>query len=323
LTRRESFKLAGAGAAALLAVRAGGRQVLAQASSSTDLTSLGLPELDLTITDSSYEGLSSELAAGLYLVKLTNNAANPAFIVFMQLPEGMKAADLTAMLGGGGATPEDGAASPEATSGSSGPPDWYYTTYLAGGAGIGPGASATFVFNLQPGNYVVWGEDPSATQQPLDLTVTGGAGSPATSASPQAEVTIQEQATESGFAFGIGNSFVPGSQVVEIDNVSDVPHFVEIDHVPDGTTLDDVMNLLQSEMSGTPTSGGLSEADIQPIYFVGTQSGNTTQWHDISFDAGTYVLSCWVPDINKGGIPHAMEGMVNLFVVGGPGTPTS
>jgi hypothetical protein len=42
-----------------------------------------------------------------------------------------------------------------------------------GGAGIGPGQTAHFVIALHPGNYIVWGDDPSVAQTPVDLTVSG------------------------------------------------------------------------------------------------------------------------------------------------------
>jgi hypothetical protein len=326
-TLTSSLKLAGAGALAATATRFGGLTAVAQDSmpAGNVLAGLGLPEIDVTITKTGYEGLTADLTAGLYLVKATNSGSAPGFVEFMQLPEGMMLDDLMTMLSSSSSTPAAGdIASPESGGDDQGPPDWYYTTYLAGGAGVAPGATATFVIDLQPGNYVVWGEDPSAPQAPTALTVTGQAASPDASAFPPANVAIQEQASDSGFMFVIGNAFTNGSQVVEVANLTDQPHFVEVDKVPDGTTIDQVNMLLQGEMSGTPVSGGLTEADFQPFYYVGTQSAGTRQWHELSLDAGTYVIACFIGDIKKGGIPHAFEGMVSLFVVtSASGTPTA
>jgi hypothetical protein len=169
LTRRSTLKLAGAGAAAVVVARTGCSHALAQQSEGSALAALGLPELNITISDTGYAGLDSELSAGMYLIHAENTGSGPGFIEFMQLPEGMTAADLTAMLGGGGdestpiASAEDEVASPAAGQGGEdqGPPEWYYTVYLAGGAGVGPGQTAHFVLNLAPGNYVVWGEGTS------------------------------------------------------------------------------------------------------------------------------------------------------------------
>lgn len=327
MSRRSTLKLAGAGALVATAARAGGLRVLAQDATPAAggaLSALGLPELNITVTDTAYEGLASEVTAGTYLVHVTNSGSTPGFVAFMQLPEGMTSSDLLAMLGGGaaeGATPVEG----EEEGGA--PPDWFYTTYIPGGAGVDPGGTATFVFTLQPGNYVVWGEDPTASQAPVDLTVSGSAATPLAEASGtlQADVTIEEVGTDSGFAFTVQGDFGTGSAVVEVVNNSDQPHFVSFDRVPDGTTLDQVEALLQSFMTGTPTAGGLTEADVQTVYFVGTQSANTTQWHEVSLDPGTYVITCWIPDMARGGMPHALEGMYELITVGGGamGTPTS
>jgi len=330
LTRRDtlarSLKIAGAGAVAVAATKLGGLQALAP-DSTGGLAALGLPALDITLSDSSYDGIPSDTPAGLYLVNFTNNSSAVGYLEFMQLPDGLSVDDMTTLLSGGTPVPDPGAdemASPEPQEDlTQGPPSWYYTTYLAGGAGAAPGAALTFVIDLQAGNYVVWGEDPSAPQALVPLNVTDS-GTPSAGAAPEADVVIQEQATDSGFAFGIGNQFTAGTQIVQIDNATDQPHFVEIDTVPDGTTLDAVQALLQSEMGGgTPVSGGISSSDIQSYYFAGTQSGGTTQWHEVDFQPGTYVLACWIADPTNGGVPHAMEGMVNLFVIGGTATPTS
>jgi hypothetical protein len=241
----------------------------------------------------------------------------------MQLPEGMSSGDLAALLGGA-----DGgdAASPVAEGGeeAGGPPEWFYTVYIPGGAGVGPGQTAHFVVDLQPGNYIIWGEDPSAVQAPVDLTVLAGAATPATggTAMPPAGVTINEVATDEGFAFEVQGELTAGSQVIAAVNGSDQPHFIEFDVVPDGTTIEDVDALMQSFMTGEPSEGGLAESDVQPVYFIGTQSADTTQWHEVSFEPGTYLISCWISDIARGGIPHAMEGMYELVTLGGDAMAT-
>jgi hypothetical protein len=327
LTRRSALRLAGAGTIAVVATRAGGRLALAQdatpmtgGASGESFAGLGFPELTVTISDSAFEGVPDQLDSGMYLVHATYSGSQSGNVVFMQLPEGMTSSDLMTALGGGDTGGATG--SPAATGGEEGgggePPEWFYTTYIAGGAGVGPGQTAHFVIALQPGNYIVWAEDPSALQTPVDLAVNG---SPATAeassgTSPQADVTISEVATDNGFAFQFDGGPAAGVQVVAVTNNSDQPHFVEFDRVPDGTTREDVDALLQSFMSGTPMAGGLTEEDFQPVYFVGTQSAGTTQWHEIAFEAGTYVASCWIPDPTRGGTPHAMEGMHDVVTIG-------
>ena len=325
LTRRSGLKLAGAGAIAALATRR--TEIGAVAQSATPaagggvLAGLGLPELTITVTDSSFEGVGGDIDAGTYFVHVANTMQESAQVVFMQLPEGMTSADLMSMLGGGASgTPSAGdvSATPIAEEGDGGaPPEWFYSVAIPGGVGLGPGQEGQFVITLQPGNYIVWGEDPSAPQQPVDLSVAGGTATPMADVSgmPQAGFTIMEVATDDGYAFEYDGGLISGSQVVEVTNNSDQPHFVEFDLLPEGTTKADVDALMQSFMTGTPASGGLSEEDFQPVHFIGTQSAGTTQWHEISFDPGTYAVTCWIPDIARGGAPHAMEGMYDVLTI--------
>jgi hypothetical protein len=327
LTRRSTLKIAGAGAFAAVLIRTGTLEAFAQDSTpmagGQAFAGMGLPELNVSISDTGYEGLEAQLTAGMYLVHATYTGSQSGNLVFMQLPEGMTSSDLMSMLGGDQASP---AAEGEDEGGAE-PPDWFYSTYIAGGAGVGPNQTAHFVLDFQPGNYIAWGEDPSAPQAPVDITVSGDMASPMADMGmmPQAEVTISEIATESGFAFQVEGDLTGSAQVVAVTNNSDQPHFVEFDLLPAGATKDDVDALFQSFMSGTPATGGLSEDDIQPVYLVGTQSAGVTQWHDIALAAGNYLVSCWIPDYTRGGIPHAMEGMYDVVSVGGGAmaTPSS
>ena len=240
MTRRSALKLAGAGALAVVAAGAPGRLTRAQegtpaaGAGGEAFADLGLPELTITITEDSFAGLESEVSPGTYLVHATSEASQPSFLTFMQLPEGMTSSDLLALLSGNA----EGTPVAEGEEILVAPPEWFYTTHIAGGAGVGPGQTVHFVIALQPGNYVVWGEDPTAPQAPVDLSVAGDPA--AAGATPAADVTILEVVTEDGFAFEYDGDFVAGTQVVAVTNNSDQPHFVEIDLLPDGTTSEDI-----------------------------------------------------------------------------------
>jgi len=328
LTRRSTLKLAGSSAIAAVVARVGGQVARAQdatpaaAAGGAAFAPLGLPELTITVTETGYEGVESTLSPGTYLVHATATTSESSNLTFMQLPEGMTADDLMTMLSGGDSAASGGEmASPSAEEGEDlgAPPDWFYSVHLPGGVGVGAGQSAHFVMTFQPGTYIVWGEDPSAPQTPIEITVSGD---PATAmaepgTTPEADVTILELATDNGYSFELDGEFASGSQVIAVTNNSDQPHFVEIDRLPDGTTRDDIDALFGSFMSGTPSAaGGLSETDLQPVYFIGTQSAGTTQWHEVALDPGTYGIVCWIPDPSRGGIPHAMEGMYDVVTIG-------
>src|SRR5215218_10970646 len=73
---------------------------------------MGLPELQVQVTDSAFEGLPAETPAGRYLLTLDVQAADGGSLNFMQLPEGMSVDDFMSMLAG------PPAASPEAMTGT-------------------------------------------------------------------------------------------------------------------------------------------------------------------------------------------------------------
>ncbi len=47
-----------------------------------------------------------------------------------------------------------------------------------------------------------------------------------------------------------------------------------------------------------------------------------TEWIAVDLEAGTYILACFVADIESG-VPHAFFGMVDVVTVGDGSTPTS
>jgi hypothetical protein len=100
-------------------------------------------------------------------------------------------------------------------------------------------------------------------------------------------------------------------------NTGAQPHFAEFMGVPDGTTVQDFMDLMASFAAGpnaTPAETRLSIADISPAFMTGLLSPGVTMWAELSLDPGTYLLVCFVPDPETGA-PHAMLGMIEAYVV--------
>src|SRR5918994_755530 len=144
MVRRRSF-LATVMAVALLCTGLVG--VAAQEATPTAATfadTMGLPELRVQITESAYEGLPAETAAGRYLLTLEVETAEGAGLNFLKLPEGMTFDDFMALplLAGPPAaspqamegTPGAEAGPPEGEGGDR-PPEWYFQTAMAGGTG--------------------------------------------------------------------------------------------------------------------------------------------------------------------------------------------
>lgn len=291
---------------------------------------LGLPELLVTATDTGFENLPEELEAGRYLVTLTNESSMEVAIQFLQLPEGVTAADLTGGPPGPDATPGPGMASPEAEAspaaegGEGLPPAWYYETYMAGGPGAPAGETVQGIVDLMPGDYVAWADDPEAPQAPVELTVTGEEGAtPAAMADVEADVTVTEVKTGEGYAFEFSGELTTGQQLIEITNDSDQPHFMLLLRSPGPITLEQLFMLLTLPEDATPPADMPNPEEFSVAAYASTQSAGTTQYLAADLEPGYYIIACFVPDAAKGGIPHAAEGMVDIIPVGVEATPTS
>ena len=271
---------------------------------------MGLPELAITATADAYEGVPAETAAGRYVVTLTSamGADASAGVEFLMLPEDVSFADFLTMM----------------TESMEGPPEWYYQTYHAGGLAADPESTSQGIFDLRPGTYVVWSAgDPEASQPPVEMTVTGEAATPAAAAEPAAGATV----TMFEYGFKIDGQLMPGPQLLKVANVGAQPHFMILIQPNEPVTKEQVSMLLEAEMAGTPTADAAAAAGVSNpdewgfAEFAGTISMGASEWIATDLDPGTYVLVCFVPDIESG-IPHAYLGMADVVTVGDGGTPT-
>ncbi|MGI8485506.1 MAG: hypothetical protein ACR2OU_14735 [Thermomicrobiales bacterium] len=107
-----------------------------------------------------------------------------------------------------------------------------------------------------------------------------------------------------------------GKHVIKIQHHGAQPHFLEIDKGPDSMTREEVAMALMSPPDATPTAGGLSENALSPVFFSPTQSIGTDTWHHIDLTDGTFLAACYFPTAGTG-VPHAMNGMIDVFKVTG------
>jgi hypothetical protein len=139
---------------------------------------------------------------------------------------------------------------------------------------------------------------------------------PADLPEPAGDVTIEM----SEFAFGFSAPLTAGQHIIALPNVGNQPHFLGIEGVPAGTTLEDVLALAESETAafmGTPMAtptDGLTFEDLEPVFGTGDQSAGTTAWYEIELEPGTYVAVCFVTDPDTG-LPHIMLGMIEVFEI--------
>lgn len=273
---------------------------------------LGLPEFNVTVTDEAIEGLPSETAAGLYLLNLEVEAAEGGGVGFLQLPDGMDADGFLDVVAGpppgdgtGGATP--GADAMEA------PPEWIYQTRFAGGTYGDSGQTAQAVIELTPGEWIAWGDDPTAPQPPVGITVTEA--EEAAASAPEADATI----ATFEYGFTIEGDLGAGPRTIAVENVGAQPHFVFMAKTPDGVTMEQVGQILELEMQGAtpaPDSGLPNPDEFLDVVGTASQSTGTTLWVPADLEPGQYLVICFFPDIESG-MPHAMEGMYDLITVEG------
>ena len=279
------------------------------AGGATFADTMGLPELAITATDDGFDGLPAETAAGRYVVTFSNQLtdeenASPS-VGFIRLPEGQSLADLAPEP----PTSEEEELDPAALA-------WLYEAYVAGGAAAEPGQTGQAIVDLPPGEYVVWNDNPEGLAAAPTMTVTGEM--PAELAEPEADVTVTEVGTGEGYAFEVEGELAPGPQVVAVVNTSDQPHFMELARLPEPITDEQLMAMMMAEEDAPPPPG-LEDFDFEAIElaaYAPAQSAGTTQWLAVDLQDGAHWIACWVPDPNNEGIPHAMEGMLELVTIG-------
>ncbi|MGI8485505.1 MAG: hypothetical protein ACR2OU_14730 [Thermomicrobiales bacterium] len=162
LTRRQ-FSIGSVLGAALIALPTSGHAIASSAAQDpSDFASLGYPELNVTVTDTGFEGVPTSTPAGRYLLKTsaTKNAQQVAVAFLSPTPAGLSAADFLQALGPP-ATPPEANASPVA----GGTPDaanqqdqvlplFVYQMKFAGGAGAGPGQTTEAIIDLTAGEWI-------------------------------------------------------------------------------------------------------------------------------------------------------------------------
>ena len=285
----------------------------------TTLADLGLPELNITVTADSYEGIPEELEAGRYLVTVTATEETTEIdgggVGFFQ-PVGPSVDEVLGML-----APPEGDASPDASpaappegeggeEGGDGPPPFFFDSVFAGGTYAAPGESSQIVLDLTPGDWIAWGDDPVAPWTPVVFTVTGEV--PADQPEPETSATI----TMGEYLIDVSEgTLTSGPQIIRVDNKGAQPHFVFITKGPDDLTDDQVKATLEMEMTGTPVAGATNpDEDFVDVAFTGTQSNGTSQWVEVDLEPGRYLMICFFPD-KADGMPHAYHGMYSIVDV--------
>lgn len=206
---------------------------------------------------------------------------------------------------------EAGAATPvEAEGGMGGVPEFLYSLKYAGGTHALPGESSQTVLDLTPGEWMVWADDPEATQQPVGFEVTGEM--PAYLIEPESTATL----TMGEYVIEVTEGeLTSGQQILRIDNIGAQPHFIVAGTTQVDVTEADLDAVLEAEMTGTPAAVDFNPAeDFEEAFYSGTQSNGTSQWIVADLQPGTLIMLCFFPDMADG-MPHAYHGMYTIVEV--------
>jgi len=275
-----------------------GMSALAQ---SQGLGDLDLPTIEATILTDSFDGLPAELEAGRYLLTATlGDGVDFGTAAFVRGKEGETVEDMMDIIA-------------SATDPSVPPPTDVYQWLFAGGAIATPAGPGQSVIDLEEGEWLVWGDDPTAPQMPTTLTVTGKLGEDLV----DPEATIEVEFID--FGITISGDLTAGEHVFHIANSGAQPHFIVVIPLPEGTTDDDLGVMLESMMSepegaSSPEAEAGAEEEPPPVFLSVTQSIGTSQWNAGSLEAGTYGGLCFFPTAGTGA-PHAFMGMHHVFEV--------
>ncbi|QBX56540.1 hypothetical protein EXE58_14415 [Nocardioides seonyuensis] len=123
------------------------------------------------------------------------------------------------------------------------------------------------------------------------------------SGTPSVDGTITAR---KGMKWG-GADHLPTKGTLRFKNSDTQPHFLSMVQVEEGTTIDDVMDGLQSEEEPAWVLSGGAHTDVL--------SPGRQMTMDYDVPAGQYVLLCFFPDPKMKGMPHSMMGMVKMIHV--------
>ncbi|MDF2969503.1 MAG: hypothetical protein K0Q93_3281 [Nocardioidaceae bacterium] len=198
------------------------------------------------------------------------------------------------------------------------PPPWLFEAIYPGFPGETlPGQTNLALVDLSPGRYIVLGD---TVQQ---FEVVGDAATPG--ATPEAERSVVDGTVRLfDFNFEFPDTVAAGRQLWEVTNTGEQPHELLLARSPEPVTAEQVMELMAGESEeATPTGGGPSFANFEPVGGIGWLSPGLTALTEIDLEPGTYVALCFVFDPETG-LPHVALGMVAVFTVGeGTATPVA
>ena len=289
---------------AVTPVLASAQAEIDSAFSDTLIRELGYPEVTVEVSPGAITAPAA-LPAGLHLITLTASEGLVGYVNIMKPPTGLREKEATRLA-------LDAAANDLVQ------PDW---VYLGGTNTPNPGENASFVIDLQPGEfqwaastYSEGGADEIMHLSPLTVTAAGATPVTDTVLSPPLPGVILEMTDD--LEYIVTPDPVPaGPQLWEFTNTGmHSAHHVVMFRMPDGTTSERIVTEFSAMMSGTPPAGEPLMAQVAWVGYAALQSGGQTTWAEFDLEPATYAVICFIIDPVTGR-PHVLDGMTTVFGV--------
>jgi hypothetical protein len=182
-------------------------------------------------------------------------------------------------------------------------------TIPVGAGAVGSGDSSIVTADLTPGTYLVLCYIPSPDGRPHvmkgmyhRLVVIPAAAGSTRPVEPKADLTV----TLSDYAFALSAPLTAGTHTIRVENSGPQLHELTIERLEPGKTLGDWQQWVGGGMRGTPPA--------EPAGGVTGPAKGKVAWLTITLTPGSYLLNCYVPDVNDGK-PHFMHGMVREIAI--------
>lgn len=239
--------------------------------------------------------LPEMITAGWVEVTFDNTSEIPSFLILARLDDDATMDDFMGALMG-------------MMSGETGiiPP----ATFL-GSPSPAPATEHSATYAIEAGTYIllnVAGEEPQ-----IETFVVEGEAEES-DFEPESDQTIPLV----DFAFGLPAELSAGEQTWMIENLGEQWHEMVFIPVPDGTTLEEAMSFMMAmEGEGDMEGEGGEEAGMPEFGFVwAPMSSGQQAWVDVDLPAGTYLVSCFIEDVNSEDMAiHAELGMIQIVTV--------
>jgi hypothetical protein len=109
-------------------------------------------------------------------------------------------------------------------------------------------------------------------------------------------------------SYGFQNTRLPAAGIIKMTNISDQPHFIQLERVKDSTTGRTIRRFIKHPSNGKPSwalNPGTDSSVISPY---------RTEFLHYRLPAGKYLVACFWPDDDTG-MPHFFMGMWRLVQV--------